>query len=160
LERTHPTLRVDRELPTVRKIGRLPIALLARPLCIYYDAANTGRQSTNPLNSSRIAEGKIMLERRTGFGAFIALAFIVVAGICYLSGASQPLAMTPTGALPTAGRWQIHRSEMAYAMTNTDTRSATNTILLDSATGETWLLWPTDTDGKRQYSWILVPKQK
>ncbi len=61
------------------------------------------------------------------------------------------------------GRWQIYRADLAPGseMQGRSGAGASNsTILLDSVTGDTWLLWPTDVGGKRFYAWVPLDKQK
>jgi len=66
----------------------------------------------------------------------------------------------PSGAgKPGAGRWQIHPA--VYGMTTEDkiTARAENTILLDTETGKSWMLWPTK-DTPAGYSWIELIQRK
>ena len=61
------------------------------------------------------------------------------------------------------GRWQVYRADLAPGseMQGGSQKAAVNsTILLDSQTGDTWLLWPTDIGGKRFYTWVPLEKQK
>ncbi len=67
-------------------------------------------------------------------------------------------------ASPALGQWQIYRIEMsspsAPAPGNPIPRNAFYTILLDSATGETWILSPVEKDGKRRYVWSPIEREK
>jgi hypothetical protein len=58
-----------------------------------------------------------------------------------------------------AGRWQIH--PIVNGMTTDDkvVNRAQNTILLDTHTGKSWLLWPTK-DTPNGYSWIELMQRK
>jgi hypothetical protein len=59
-----------------------------------------------------------------------------------------------------SGKWQIHPVTNGMAMKDgkPDTR-AENTILLDTQTGRTWILWPTK-DAPSGYSWIELVQRK
>jgi hypothetical protein len=55
-------------------------------------------------------------------------------------------------------RWQIHRAELAVGADETGPeRSAVNTLLLDNANGQTWILWPSGKEDK-PYKWIAIPR--
>jgi len=72
---------------------------------------------------------------------------------------AEPVKVAEPPAEPTRrpaggpGRWQIHRAEYAYSDDDVS-RNGTNTILLDTETGDTWLMWPVDED----YAWVKMPK--
>src|SRR5688572_17034951 len=59
-------------------------------------------------------------------------------------------------------RFQIQRAEITYSTGAAGEKpfSAANTLLLDSATGETHMLWPGGKDSARKYEWVPVTKQK
>jgi hypothetical protein len=60
----------------------------------------------------------------------------------------------------TPQRWQIYRAELSVSAEGKEpARGATNTILLDTATGETWILWPSK-DGEVGYSWLKLPRKR
>src|SRR4051812_4894464 len=61
------------------------------------------------------------------------------------------------------GRWQIFRADLAptAAMAGTQQRNASlSTILIDTVTGDTWILWPGDAGGKQTYSWTPIDRAK
>ena len=39
-----------------------------------------------------------------------------------------------------------------------DFRRATNAVLIDSDTGDTWILWPKDSDPRNGYTWKKMPR--
>ena len=58
---------------------------------------------------------------------------------------------------PSSSRWQIHSSVYGLTQEGKVVSRSENTILLDTETGKTWILWPTkDTP----YSWIELPQRK
>ena|SRR6266571_6401773 len=61
---------------------------------------------------------------------------------------------------PSSGKWQIHSvvNGMSMREGKPGTR-AENTILLDTESGRTWLLWPTK-DTPTGYSWIELAQRK
>jgi hypothetical protein len=58
-------------------------------------------------------------------------------------------------AVTQIGRWQIFRADLAATsnMVGNQARSAFSSILIDTVTGDTWLLWPSDAGGKLTYTW-------
>jgi hypothetical protein len=76
--------------------------------------------------------------------------------------ASSPAvnAADTASAKANAGRWQIHAVVNGMSVREGKPGSrAENTILLDSETGKTWLLWPTK-DTATGYSWIELPQRE
>ena len=56
------------------------------------------------------------------------------------------------------GRWVIYRVELAVGgAVDGPERSATNTVLLDSQSGDTWVLWPGDQQEK-PYRWVPIER--
>ena len=65
-----------------------------------------------------------------------------------------------TASKATAGRWQIHAVVNGMSVREGKPGSrAENTILLDSETGKTWLLWPTK-DSATGYAWIELTQRE
>ena len=61
---------------------------------------------------------------------------------------------------PSSGKWQIHSVVNGMAMREGKPGDrAENTILLDTETGKTWLLWPTKNT-PTGYSWIELIQRK
>jgi hypothetical protein len=58
---------------------------------------------------------------------------------------------------PASNRWQIHSSVYGLTKEGQVVSRSENTILLDTETGKTWLLWPTKDV---PYSWIELPQRK
>jgi hypothetical protein len=58
---------------------------------------------------------------------------------------------------PSSSRWQIHSSIYGLTKEGKIVSRSENTILLDTETGKTWLLWPTKDV---PYSWIELPHRK
>jgi hypothetical protein len=62
------------------------------------------------------------------------------------------------------GRWQIFRADLAananMVGVQQQPRSAFSTILIDTVTGDTWILWPSDVAGKQTYTWTPIEKAK
>jgi hypothetical protein len=100
--------------------------------------------------------------RKIVFAVFAIAAILAISATCYVAAAPERSALEPTAPESASGRWQIHRAAMATDMGKDEqgSRSAINTILLDSAKGDTWLLWPVEKDGDRHYAWIPIPRQK
>ncbi len=96
-----------------------------------------------------------MLQRHLVVYVFLA---VLVGCAC---SQSRALADNPAPQANT-GRWQIYRADLAPSseMQGGSQRGAVNsTILLDSITGDTWLLWPTDIGGKRFYTWVPLDRK-
>jgi hypothetical protein len=90
--------------------------------------------------------------------AFVLLALLV----SWVYPSSHALADNPAPQVNT-GRWQIYRADLAPGSEiqgGTQRGAVNSTILLDSVTGDTFLLWPTDIGGKRFYAWVPLDKQK
>ena len=51
-------------------------------------------------------------------------------------------------------RWSLYDSRISTTEENGEERGASNTILLDGKTGDTWVLWPNRTG----YEWKELPK--
>ena len=68
-------------------------------------------------------------------------------------------------AKPSSNRWQIFLSVAGVSYEGKPGNRSENTILLDTETGKTWILWPTEGTPSG-YSWIEViqkpetPKEK
>jgi hypothetical protein len=103
-----------------------------------------------------------MSNRKIGFTVLVVAAILAVSATCYVAAAPERPALETTAPATASGRWQIYRATMATDVGKDEqgSRSAINTILLDSATGESWLLWPVEKDGDRHYAWIPIPRQK
>jgi hypothetical protein len=57
----------------------------------------------------------------------------------------------------TTNRWQLHQSTSSYEGPRARATRVDNTLLLDSSTGRTWLLWGAPgTD--YHYEWIKLPR--
>jgi hypothetical protein len=57
---------------------------------------------------------------------------------------------------PPGSRWQIFHAEMSLTAEKPHD-AARNTILLDTATGESWVLW-TGEDKDHPYQWVQVKR--
>lgn len=54
-------------------------------------------------------------------------------------------------------RWTLFNAQTAYEDRNPNSRlDAVNTVLLDSETGETWILWPNDKGPQNGYTWMKM----
>jgi hypothetical protein len=58
---------------------------------------------------------------------------------------------------PSSSKWQIHSAVYGLTKEGKIVSRSENTILLDTETGKTWLLWPTKDV---PYSWIELPQRK
>ena len=70
-------------------------------------------------------------------------------------GAETPQAPTTK---PSSNRWQIIQAVSGTSYEAKPGNRAENTILLDTETGKTWILWPTE-DTPSGYSWIEVTQK-
>ena len=74
--------------------------------------------------------------------------------------ASSPAVNAADTAKAPAARWQIHAVVNGMSVREGKPGSrAENTILLDSETGKTWLLWPTK-DSATGYAWIELTQRE
>jgi hypothetical protein len=97
------------------------------------------------------------------------LAVVAVNFTCTFCGFAADPAPAPAPPLEQArpmipqplGQWQIYRVEVSSAAISKtpDQKNAFYTILLDSATGETWLLSPTDKDGAHHFVWVRIERE-
>jgi hypothetical protein len=62
---------------------------------------------------------------------------------------------------PVLGQWQIYRVEVSSGAGNKapDQKNAFYTVLLDSATGENWLLSPKNKDGSPPFVWVRIERE-
>lgn len=56
----------------------------------------------------------------------------------------------------TTNRWTIHQTEISATVNNDNKNQASNSILLDKQTGDTWLLWPNENG----YKWLKLSRQQ
>ena len=59
------------------------------------------------------------------------------------------------------GRWQIFRADLAQTASMVGAnqqRSQFSTILIDTVTGDSWMLWPSDVGGKQTYVWTPIAR--
>jgi hypothetical protein len=75
--------------------------------------------------------------------------------------AAPPLGQTRPMNAPVLGQWQIYRVEVNSAASGkaADQKNAFYTVLLDSATGETWLLSPKNKDGSPHFVWVRIERE-
>jgi hypothetical protein len=61
---------------------------------------------------------------------------------------------------PMLGQWQIYRVEVNSAAGGKapDQKNAFYTVLLDSATGESWLLSPKNKEGSPPFVWVRIDR--
>jgi hypothetical protein len=62
---------------------------------------------------------------------------------------------------PALGQWQIYRVEVSAPANSkaADQKNAFYTVLLDSATGETWLLTPKNKEGSPLFVWVRIERE-
>lgn len=85
--------------------------------------------------------------------------FLPAVVVTTLASWSAVAAADSASARPAAARWQIHAVVNGMSVKDGKPGSrAENTILLDSETGKTWMLWPTK-DTATGYSWIELPQR-
>src|SRR6185295_13918623 len=91
----------------------------------------------------------------------LAVAMIVSSLQLVLAADTPSVPVPPAGQLrqlngPPLGQWQIYRVEVSSPPGSkpADQRNAFYTVLLDSATGETWLLTPKTKDGAPLFVWV------
>ena len=75
--------------------------------------------------------------------------------------AAPPLGQARPMNAPVLGQWQIYRVEVNSAASSktADQKNAFYTVLLDSATGETWLLSPKNKDGLPPFVWVRIERE-
>ena len=74
----------------------------------------------------------------------------ILAGVALiLSGCASP-------------RWQVKPSEYSFRRRDrkADDFLARNTILIDTQTGKTWMMTPSETRGVSDYCWVELPKKR
>lgn len=78
---------------------------------------------------------------------------LLAVGLCLaISTAVLTADSVPAATKGPAGRWQIHRAE--YSKSADDGKwSSVSTLLLDSETGDTWVMWPSEKDTEKWYEW-------
>jgi hypothetical protein len=96
------------------------------------------------------------------------LCIVIVA--CLTSWLSSPNVhgQDPAAASPAiasaVGRWQIFRADLAQTAGmvggNQVQRSQFSTILIDTVTGDSWILWPSDAGGKQAYVWSPIARSQ
>ena len=103
-----------------------------------------------------------MSNRKIGLAVLAVAAVLAISATCYVTAAPERSVLETTTPVAASGRWQICRATMATDVGKDEqgSRSAINTILLDSVSGETWLLWPVEKDGDRHYAWLPILRQK
>jgi hypothetical protein len=97
----------------------------------------------------------------------LAVAMIVFSLQQFALAADPPsVPVPPAGQLrqlngPPLGQWQIYRVEVSSPAGSkaSDQRNAFYTVLLDSATGETWLLTPKNKDGTPLFVWVRIDRE-
>jgi hypothetical protein len=100
---------------------------------------------------------------------FIAPALLVL--VCLQSGLFAadpaaapvpPLGQSRTLNAPALGQWQIYRVEVSPPPNSKtpDQRNSFYTVLLDSATGETWMLSPSDKDPTHHFVWVRIDREQ
>jgi hypothetical protein len=88
---------------------------------------------------------------------FVAVLGLMVVGGLALALFNSALAQDAQPVRPDAARWEVHLAETSYsASADGQITRAINTLLVNTATGDTWLLWPTQEGG--QYGWLPVNK--
>jgi hypothetical protein len=62
----------------------------------------------------------------------------------------------------SAPRWQIHTTSYTYHSSETpkDEFSSSDTILIDTQTGRTWIMSPAATNDTADWYWIEVQKKQ
>ena len=75
--------------------------------------------------------------------------------------AAPPLGQARPMIAPALGQWQIYRVEVSSAAgaKTPDQKNAFYTVLLDSATGETWLLSPKNKEGSPPFVWVRIERE-
>ena len=99
---------------------------------------------------------------------FVLAAAMIVSSLQQFVLAADPpsVPVPPAGQLrqlngPPLGQWQIYRVEVSSPAGSkaSDQRNAFYTVLLDSATGETWLLTPKNKDGAPLFVWVRIDRE-
>lgn len=77
------------------------------------------------------------------------------------SAPTPPLGQSRTSNAAALGQWQIYRVEVSApaAAKAVDQRNSFYTVLLDSATGETWMLSPSDKDASHHFVWVRIDRE-
>jgi len=73
----------------------------------------------------------------------------------------DPAATAGPGIAAAVGRYQIFRADLAQTagmVGGNQPRSQFSTILIDTVTGDSWMLWPTDAGGKQTYAWTPIAR--
>jgi hypothetical protein len=83
---------------------------------------------------------------------------LLIVAATLVGSSSVRAADTPPGK-PSAGRWQIYPVTNGLMTDDKVVNRAENTILLDTQTGKSWLLWPTK-DTPNGHSWIELIQRK
>jgi hypothetical protein len=78
-----------------------------------------------------------------------------------LPASAPPVGQTRPMNAPVLGQWQIYRVEVSSAASSKtpDQKNAFYTVLLDSATGETWLLSPKAKEGVPAFVWVRIDRE-
>ena len=83
---------------------------------------------------------------------------LIVAALFAAASTAHAAEPAPSSAgKPSSSRWQIY--PVVYGMTSDDkiVSRGEHTILLDTATGKSWILWPSKDV---PFSWIELPQRK
>jgi len=74
---------------------------------------------------------------------------LIIVGGLLLSGCVSP-------------RWQVSQAEYSFSNRGhkADDFLAKNTVLVDTQTGKTWLMIPSDIKGAPGYSWVEMPEKR
>lgn len=73
----------------------------------------------------------------------------------FIFSACKPTAAEQVPAVQLEARWKICQAASGAKVPERAETRSDNTVLLDSATGQTWLFWPTP-DRPARYSWIAL----
>jgi hypothetical protein len=91
---------------------------------------------------------------------------VIVACLTSWVGSQSVRGQDPAAAGPAVaaavGRWQIFRADLAQTstMVGNQQRSQFSTILIDTVTGDSWMLWPSDAGGKQTYVWAPIGRSQ
>jgi hypothetical protein len=92
---------------------------------------------------------------------------VIVACLTSWLGSQSVRGQDPAAATPAiasaVGRWQIFRADLAQTASMVGAnqqRSQFSTILIDTVTGDSWILWPSDVGGKQTYVWSPIARSQ
>jgi hypothetical protein len=91
----------------------------------------------------------------------MAAASLLISGLAFFFGrATRPLEAQPPAPPMQAQRWLVQSINYSYEVDGEDRGyDTTNAILLDTATGDSWIFLPSERE-KEQYSWELLEREK